>query len=265
MTSPVEVVKGELYDIYLSTMFELRKHLRRRRLLIVVALAVLVPLIFYATTPDTAGRFAFASLTFLSILMIISAAMFAGDSISGEFENKTGLLLFPTPQSRTSIFMGKYLAALIITFLVVSLYYVIMILQTIHLYGASEIPTELPQSYLTASIYVTSVVSVVFFFSSTLKRSMASTILGFVFLMLVLPVVSGVLSSQDIEPWFIVTYSGELITSVLEEGSFITGPGGRLSLRTFSPEFGLGIGVMAAYTVIGFVASIMIANRKGME
>ncbi len=265
MTSPIEVMKGDLYDIYLSTIFELRKHFRRRRLLIVVALAVLVPLIFYATTPDTAGLFAFASLTFLSILMIISAAMFAGDSISGEFESKTGLLLFPTPQSRTSIFVGKYIAALIITFFVVSLYYVIMILQTIHLYGASEIPKELAQSYLTASIYVTSVVSVVFFFSSILKRSMASTILGFVVLMLVLPVVSGVLSSQDIEPWFIVTYSGELITSVLNEVSLFTGPGGRIRLETFSPEFGLGIGVMIAYTVIGLVASIMIANRKGVE
>jgi ABC-2 type transport system permease protein len=197
--------------------------------------------------------------------MIISAAMFAGDAVSSEFENKTGLLLFPTPQSRTSIFAGKYIAALIITFLVVSLYYIIMILQTIHLYGASEIPTELAKSYLTASIYVTSVVSVVFFFSSILKRSIASTILGFVLLMLIMPVISGVLTMLEIEPWFIVTYSGELITSVLDVGSLFTGPGGRFRLQAFSPDFGPGIAVMAAYTVVGFVGSIMIANRKSME
>ena len=265
MASSGGVMKGELYDIYLSITFELRKHLRRRRLLIVAALAILVPLLFYAVNPDTADQLAAVSLRFLSILMIISAAMFAGDAVSGEFESKTGLLLFPTPQSRTSIFVGKYAAALIITFLVVSLYYVIMILQTIHLFGVSEIPAELAQSYLTASIYVTSVVSVVFFLSSILKRSIASTILGFVLLMLVLPVVSGVLSSQEIEPWFIVTYSGELITSVLGKGSFFTGPGGHLNLATYSPDFGPGIAVMAAYTVVGFVAGILIANRKGME
>jgi ABC-2 type transport system permease protein len=258
-------LKAELYDIHLSIMFELRKHLRRRRLLIIVGLAILVPLIFYAHTPDTASQFSVASLRFLSILMIISAAMFAGDAISGEFESKTGLLLFPTPQSRTSIFVGKYVAALITTFLVVSLYYVIMVLQTIHLYGASEIPTELAKSYLTASIYVTSVVSVVFFFSSILKHAIASTILGFVLLMLVLPVVAGVLTMQEIEPWFIVTYSGELITSVLSQQSLFVGPAGRLTLETYSPEFGTGIAVMAAYTVIGFVISILIANRKGME
>ena len=258
-------MKAELYDIYLSIMFELRKHLRRRRLLIITALAILVPLIFYATTPDTAGRFSIASLRFLSILMIISAAMFAGDAISGEFESKTGLLLFPTPQSRTSIFIGKYIAALITTFFVVTLYYIIMILQTIHLYGASDIPAELAQSYLTASIYVTSVVSVVFFLSSILKRSIASTILGFVLLMLVLPVVSAVLASQDIEPWFIVTYSGELITSVLGQQGLFVGPGGRVTLETYGPDFGPGIAVMAVYTIVGFVASILVANRKGME
>jgi ABC-2 type transport system permease protein len=196
--------------------------------------------------------------------MIISAAMFAGDSISGEFESKTGLLLFPTPQSRTSIFVGKYTAALIITFLVVSLYYVIMVLQTIHLYGVEEIPTDLAQSYLTASIYVTSVVSVVFFLSSILKRAIASTILGFVLLMLVLPVVAAVLSTQEIEPWFIVTYSGELITSVLGKTSLFTGPGGRF-MENYTPDFGPGIAVMAVYTVVGFVTGLYIANRKSME
>jgi ABC-2 type transport system permease protein len=257
-------LRVELYDIYLSITFELRKHLSRKRLLIIVALAILVPLIFYATKPDTAYQLAAYSLRFLSILMIISAAMFAGDCISSEFESKTGLLLFTTPQSRTSIFVGKYIAALIITFLVVSLYYVIMILQTIHLFGVEDIPTDLAQSYLTASIYVTSVVSVVFFFSSILKRSIASTILGFVLLMLVLPVISGVLTMLEIEPWFILTYSGELITSVLGKASFLTGPGAHI-IDNYTPDFGPGIAVMAAYTFIGFVTGILFANRKGME
>jgi len=258
-------MKAELCDIYLSITFELKKHLRRKRLFIIAALAILVPMIFYVTNPDTAGQLSNSSLRFLNILMVISGAMFAGDAISSEFESKTGLLLFPTPQSRTSIFVGKYIAALITTFLVVSLYYIIMILQTIQLFGTGEIPAELAKSYLAASIYVTSVVSVVFFFSSILKRSITSTILGFVLLILILPVVSGVLSTLDIEPWFIVTYSAELITSVLGgERSFI-GPGARVGLGAFEPSFAQGIAVMAAYTVIGFLAGILIANRKSME
>ena len=256
-------IKDDLYDANLSFRFELTKHLRRKRLLIVAALALLVPLIFYVYTPDSASEFAAGSLTFLSILIVASGALFAGDAICGEFEKKTGLLLFPTPQRRISIFTGKYVAALAATFLVVSLYYLVTVLQISHLYGVGEIPSELGKSFLTALIYVTSVVSIMFFLSSILKRSMSATILGFVSLMMILPVLAMVLSSVDIEPWFIVTYSAGLISSVLGEVSLGHGPG-RFS-SVYEPTFVVGIVVMVVYTVAGFLSSMAIGSRKSME
>ena len=261
MAWPKGGIKGDLYDAYLSFQFELRKHLRRRRLLIVTALAVAVPLLFYVYSPDSASEFAAASLGFISVLIIVSGAMFAGDAICGEFEKKTGLLLFPTPQRRISIFAGKYMAALAATFMVVSLYYLITVLQISHLYGMGEIPVELGKSFLAALIYATSVVSIIFLLSSILKRSISATILGFVSLFLILPVVSGVLTSVDVEPWFIVTYSAGLISTVLGEGGSGFGPH-RFSAE---PTLGVGIVVMLAYTIIGSVGSMIIANRRSME
>ncbi len=260
-------IREDVYNAYLSFKFESRKHLRRRRLLIVTALAVIVPLLFYIAIPDTASEFAATSLNFLNVLIIISGAMFAGDAICGEFERKTGLLSFPTPQRRISIFAGKYIAALVATFLVVSLYYLVTVLQISHLFGGGEIPAELGQSFLVALIYATSAISIVFFFSSILKRSISATILGFVSLMMILPVASRVLTSVDIEPWFIVTYSADLITSVLgvEGSAFGQGPGGGFGSAAFEPTLGVGIVVMLAYAIIGFVISIIIANRKSME
>lgn len=265
MTSFAGDIKGDLYNTWLSITFELRKHLRRKRLLIVAALAILVPLIFYVYTPDTASEFAAGSLGFLSVLIIISGAMFAGDAIAGEFEKKTGLLSLPTPQKRLSIFAGKYIAALIATFIVVSIYYVITTLQIAHVYGGGEIPAELGKSFLTALIYVTSVVSVMFFISSILKRSTSSTILGFVFLMLIMPITSSILVSVDIEPWFIVTYSAGLISTVLGDVSPASGPGHGPFEEAFEPAFGVGIGMMIAYTIIAFLGSMKIANSKSME
>ncbi|MBL7119142.1 MAG: ABC transporter permease subunit [Dehalococcoidia bacterium] len=259
-------IKGDIYDACLSFKFELRKHLRRRRLLIVAALAVLVPLIFYVDPADSADEFAFTSLRFVSFLIIISGAMFAGDALSGEFERKTGLLLFPTPQRRISIVVGKYVAALMAVFLAVSLYCLITTLQMAHLYGVGEIPTELAKSYLTALIYSASVVSVIYFFSSILKRTITSTLLGFFFLLMILPIIAGVVISLDAEPWFIVTYSAELITDVFGEvssGGF--GPGGHFASADFAPDFGVGIGVMMAYAVGFFLISAVIADRKSME
>ena len=119
-------LKNDFYDIYLSWEFELRKHLKRKRVPIMAALAIIVPLLFYISPADVSRDFASNSLMFVTFLIILSAAMFMGDSISGEFERKTGLLLFPTPQKRTAIFAGKYLAALTATLMAVSIYYLIV-------------------------------------------------------------------------------------------------------------------------------------------
>jgi ABC-2 type transport system permease protein len=257
-------IRNDVFDTYLSVKFELMKHLKNRRLLIVAALAVIVPLIFYVKVPNTAGVFAVNVLTFLNLLIVISAAMFAGDAVCGEFEKKTNLLSFPTPQRRSSIFAGKYIAALLATFLVVLLYYVVMTLQIAQLYGWGAIPTELGKSFLTALIFSAAAVSVVYFFSSLLKRSISSTIVGFLFLMVILRVVQAILMRVNQEPWFIVTYSADLITNVLGVSSSLGfGPGeGEPALTAFTPHFGVGIAVMVAYAIMGFAAGMAMALRR---
>jgi ABC-2 type transport system permease protein len=259
-----ESVNNNFFETYLSVKFELLKHLKRRRLPIVAALAVIVPLIFYVKVPDTAGVFAATVLSFLNILIIISAAMFAGDAVCGEFEKKTSLLLFPTPQRRSTIFAGKYVAALLATFLAVILYYLVMTLQIAQLYGWGQIPTELAKSFLTALVYSASAVSVVFLFSAILKRSISSTIVGFLFLLMILPIVAAVLISVNQEPWFIVTYSANLIRDVLGVSSSLPfGPGEHgFTLTAFKPHFGVGTAVMAAYAIVGFVSGMAMAVRK---
>ena len=260
----VESFRNDISETYLSIRFELMKHLKRRRLLIVAAMAIIVPLIFYVKVPDTAGVFAANVLSFLSVLIVISAAMFAGDAVCGDFEKKTNLLLFPTPQRRATIFVGEYIAALLATFLVVFLYYVVITLQIAQLYGWGQIPTELAKSFLTALIYSASAVSVVFFFSAILKRSISSTIVGFLFLMIVLQVLATILMRVNQEPWFIVTYSANLIRDVLGVSSSLPfGPGEHgFDFTAFKPHFGVGIAVMMAYAIVGLAGGIFVALRR---
>jgi ABC-2 type transport system permease protein len=264
MEIPRGNIKNDVLDTYLSLKFELVKHLKRRRLLILAALAIIIPLIFYVKVPNSAGEFAAQALAFVNVLIVVSAAMFAGDAVCGEFEKKTNLLLLPTPQRRFTIFAGKYIAALLATFLVIMLYYAVMTLQVAQLYGWGDIPAELGKSFLAALVFSAAAVSVVYFFSSLLKRSMSSTIVGFLFLMMILRVVQMILTRVDQEPWFIVTYSANLITDVLGVSSSLTfGPGEHeFALTSFSPDFGVGMAVMVAYAIIGFVAGMILAIRK---
>jgi ABC-2 type transport system permease protein len=265
MATSVQSVRGSVSETWLSVRFELLKHLRRRRLFIVAGLAIVVPLFFYIyfykQHPLAASDFAGTSLGFMNVLIVISAAMFAGDAICGEFEKKTSLLLFPTPQKRSSIFAGKYIAALMGTLLVVSFYYLVLTLQIGQLFGWGNIPVELGKSFATALIYSAAAVSVVFFVSSLLKRSMSATIVGFLVLLMILPIVEMIVTLLNHEPWFIVTYAGGLTTDVLGVASGFGREHGDAT-RQFVPTFGRGIAVMVTYAIVCLAAGMAIAVRK---
>lgn len=271
MSSFKEDFCSDMRHVYLNVLFELRKHWKKKRIIIVSFLAILLSLIFYAVPPllggdysDTANGFANSNLSFVSLLIIISAAMFTGDVISSEFENRTGLILFPTPQRQNSIFVGKYIAALLATWLAISLYYSITALEIVQIYGAAEVSIEFAKSFLLALLYSASAVSLIYFFSAIMRRSISSTVFGFFVLMMILPIISRVLMFADVDPWFLVTHSADLVTNVLGESGGLTAPGPGSDVSS-SPDFYEGAAVMAAYAIGFFIAGLGIANRKKME
>ncbi|MFP3872434.1 MAG: ABC transporter permease [Candidatus Natronoplasma sp.] len=264
-------VLEDLYNTYLTISFELKKHFRRKRVIISFSLAVILPLIFYivpkiwAEFPDSAKQFASLNFSFVNILIVIAGSLFAGDVISGEFEEKTGLLLFPTPQRHMTIFVGKYIGALVPTVAVVSIYYLTGTAEMIGIYGLESLTIDLLKSFLVAVVYSTSAVSVVFFFSSILKRKITTTLMGFFTLMMILPVISNVIQYiVEVEPWYIVTYSAGLITEVFAATVSIGGrPGSQVP--QFSPDFYVGLGVMVGYTLVLFFAGVFISIRWRMD
>ena len=272
MTSFVNDLKTDLRDVFLSTQFEIKKYIKQKRLLMAVLIALLLPILFYMVPLATGGEFAstgdaFAStsLSFITILIILSGAIFAGDAVSGEQEKRTGLLLYTTPQRRNSISIGKYLVALIATYFAVSLFYSVIAIEIIVIYGTVGISLNLFKSFLIALLYSASVVSIIYFFSSSLKRSIISTLLGFFSLFLIFPIVTRVLSLAQIDPWFIVTHSADLIVNVLGVSGGGFGPGAEFGIASFAPEFYLGVTVMTVYAVIFFLVGIVCANRQQME
>ncbi len=274
MTSLKNDMRTDISHLFLNIRFELKKHLNRKRIVLVVALAIALPILFYAIPPllggdyaDTANAFASTNLGFITLLIVISGALFAGDAVSGEFEKKTGLTLFSTPQRRTSINVGKFAAALLATWFVISVYYLVTMLEIAQIFGFGAISVEFGMSFMLALIYAASVVAVIFFFSTIMKGTITSTLIGFFLLMLILPIIAGVLQFADVEPWFLVTYSSDVMTNVLgtSTGGFgSSGPAQRIG-GGFSPDFYVGVGVMLAYAISLFLIGIGLANRRKME
>ena len=153
--------------------------------------------------------------------------------------------------------------------MVVTLFYFITMLEIIQIYGAAELSSEFLKSFLLALLYSTSVLSMIIFFSAVLKRTITASILGFFMLMMILPIITAVLAVADVDAWFIVTQSSGLITDVFggSGGGFTPGhgPDGEEGMTLFEPDFYKGVGVMASYSIIFYVLSIIFANLRKME
>ena len=114
------------------------------------------------------------------------------------------MLLFPSPQRGTTIFVGKYIAANLATYLVVTLYYLITIMEMAQIYGGDTVTDAMGKSYLLALIYSTAVVSIIYFLSAIFTKSITASILGFFLLMMIIPITTMVISAVDVDPWWSV-------------------------------------------------------------
>lgn len=265
MTDERPEIMEDLNHIFLSIKFEFLRHIRRKRFYIMLAISLIFSLLYYLIGKaanfdfaDDPNEHAFISLSLVTLFIIISASVFAGDAVNGEFTKKTGLLLFTTPQRRESIFIGKYLAALFAIYIFISLTYLIIAIQILELYGSDGLTTKFAQSYLLALLYSAAVTSLIFFFSTILKTTTASSIIGFFTLFLIMPITTGVVILLKRKPWFILTNTGYIVTWILL-------PQDEWDDIDFAPGLNKSIMVMFAYCMGFLLSSIFIASRKPVE
>ncbi len=106
---------------------------------------------------------------------MLSAIFFGGDAISGEFQNKTGYFGVPNPIRRSSIYIGKWLAAFIASTVMLGIFTVVTVGNG--LYYFSGVPYQFVESLLFAIFYLVAVLGFTFFFSSLFKSSSMSILL----------------------------------------------------------------------------------------
>ena len=140
-------MNNQLEKLGIVTKYEFLKHLRRKRLYVILGIALLAELLVLILMPvlqdgypDNVMIMA-AMLTVGASLAAIGAIFFAGDAIAGEYEGKTGYMLFTNPVRRTTLVIGKYLACLIAVVLLVAFTYVINAISLLIIYH--QVPIEI--------------------------------------------------------------------------------------------------------------------------
>jgi ABC-2 type transport system permease protein len=252
--------------------YEFLKHIRRKRLYVILGLALIAEVAVLTLLPVLTDGYPDSALLMAAMLTVgpglaaIGAVFFAGDAIAGEFEGKTGFMLFTNPVRRATLWVGKYLASCAAVVLLIAFSYIIISISLLAIYG--EVPIETAKSFGLALLFGGSVLSVTFFFSSISKGAMGATVMTLLFIMVVSGIIESVLIFAGKPYWFLLSAGGDSIALVysnfelLMEGFMPQGSMGMLPFGFEAPDIGLTALGMVIYLVVGFTLSIWISGRR---
>jgi ABC-2 type transport system permease protein len=262
---------SEFEKLRVVTGYEFLKHIRRKRLYVVLGLTVLVELAVLIGLPTLMDGYPDNIMVMAAMLTIgpsmatIGAIFFAGDAIAGEFESKTGYILFTNPVRRITLVAGKYLASCAAVILLIIFGYLIVCISLLAIYG--NIPIETAKSFGLCLLFAASVLSVTFFFGSVSKGAMGATVITLVFIMVISGIIESVLMMAGQPHWFLLSTNGDSIIFAYGGYDLFLGgalpPGmGILTEMLKPPEISLMIVSMVIYLVVGFGLSVWISQRR---
>lgn len=223
--APTNIVPSSLTQVGIQTKYEFVNYFRSRRFFILLAIVVIIGLLLSAVVGYyRPGSYMTSNLSFYSgwwgttatYIVILSGIFFGGDAISGEFQNKTGYFLVANPIRRSSIYIGKWIAAFLASSTIIGIFLAITIVNGVFYFGATNIPYQFGESLLFSLVYLVSILGVTFFFSSLFKSSTYSILVTAILFLFAFQVVQELVSGlAQVEPWFMLTYGASIIGNIL--------------------------------------------------
>jgi ABC-2 type transport system permease protein len=284
-SKPDNSVPNSMNQVGITVRYTFLDYLRSRRfaILLGIMLSISAVLTFVVAYYRPAGFVSSGALSFYSnwwggplttFVVILSGIFFGGDAISGEFQNKTGYFTLPNPIRRSSVYIGKWIAAFIAASIILFIFAGITIANETYYLGLS-IPLQFGESFLFAWFYLMAVLGSTFFFSSLFKSSSYSILVTFILFFVAFTIIETLVSAlAQIEPWFILTYGSEIISNVLmspypthiaTQAGFFGAGAGRAAAPTFTtfnvtiPE---GLAIIATYFVITAILGLVLFEKK---
>lgn len=259
--------KEDYKNIYLNIRFESLKNWKAKSLIVALGTAIVLSMLFFLMPiltntefPSEADEFLSSNLGLINYLIMLCAILFGADAINREHQNKTTLIIYPLPQRRTSIVVGKFIVHLLSSWLIIMLYYSIISVETMYIYGLDVLTTDMIKSMLFAFLYMTAVLAIAFFLSTITNSSAISMTLTFFLFFLLLPTVNSVLIMVDIDSSWILTNYSCFITKIFRFPSEMFLP--RHMLSSVEVDFYKGINVCLMYVITFFSLSWILALRK---
>ena len=275
-------------QVGIVTKYEMSNYLRSRRFFVLLGIDLVIGVALtaavgyfgldrIATVPSTGE---ITSLQFYSnwwggfsavILVFFAAVFFGGDAISGEFQNKTGYFLVANPIRRSSIYIGKWIAALIASLIIIGIFIAMTVANGLYYFGLSNgLPWQAQESFVFTLVYLVAALGFTFFFSSLFKNSALAILITAILLLFGFGLIDGLVTAlANYEPWFTLSYGASIISNIFTTpypAHFATQTF-NLGKRSFSrstyyatvPE---GLAIMLVYFVVTAVLGLVLFERK---
>jgi ABC-2 type transport system permease protein len=256
-------------------------------LLAILLLTVAVGAIYLVVPPASGSQYskdpiAFMTdmLGFMGVLSVLSATFFGADAIVSEFESKTGYFLFPNPIRKTTIFLGKFSASVLVSASVIALYYLIAVTSVRVIDGSVPATTGLSFAY--SLVYLLAILSVAYLFSAVMRSSVFALALTFCTFLLILPIFDAVTAVAKFKAWFSITFASGIAMNVLQNpypadrvitNTLTTTTGsGKVALSSaqavqvirYYPTVPVSLAVLAAYFIAAFLLAAVLMQRREM-
>lgn len=197
----------------------------------------------------------------LSNFPVFASVFFGSPSISSEVESNTAFHVFPLPISRYTLLIGKYLAALSVTVILVSYYMGVQFIVMRFVFDAGPI-LQFYYSYILAVLFVTSIMAFTFMISSLFTKNLYAYITVFVIYFLIFNSLGLMFQLlYNVEIPFLLSSAAGMVGRVyidIDPGTLLGG--GSLSPASF-PEIMVSVLVMVLYTAISLAVAVVMFER----
>jgi ABC-2 type transport system permease protein len=275
-------VPASSYQVTKLARYQLREYLRSRRFIALAAIVLVIGAILTAVVAHFRSDVISTNLAFYGsfwgggtgLVIVLAAVFFGGDAIAGEFQNKTGYFLMGLPLERTTVYIGKFIAAFLASVSMMLLFLVVLVGNGLYYFGTGAFPWQLGLSLVLAIVYLSAVLGATFLFSSLFKTSAYGFVLTAILFLFGFTLLEDLITALvKIEPWMIISYASSTIGGVFSPGvnwgifgQSVTNTVmmGRFSatVTTWTAGIAEGVVIMIAYLLVTALAGLLLFKRE---
>jgi ABC-2 type transport system permease protein len=264
------------------TRYQLREYLRSRRFVALAGIVLAIGAILTAVVAHFRGALVTSNIAFYgtfwgggtTLVVVLSAVFFGGDAIAGEFQNKTGYFLMGLPIQRSTVYIGKYIAALLASIAMLLLFLAVLLANGTYYFHTGAVPWQLLVSVVLAIVYLSAVLGATFLFSSLFKTSAYGFVLTAILFLFGFTLLQDlIVGLVKIQPWMIISYADSTIGSVFASNvswglwgtstQTVTGMGRFMVVSTtWTAGIAEGIVIMLGYLVVSAAAGLALFERE---